>query len=139
MGMIEGPNMAAIYLRAGWTLGQVQDRYIFHGAGADQYCGRVACCLDTRKSEEFCALPPRFRSSNLISDEEYSNIIPNYQSFPITFQRIIPYLIAHIVFHYEWIIEKDSHGEYLNVNKHHPIHTSRIMTLGIIVQSNIIL
>lgn len=31
LGMIEGPNPVQVYLRSGWSLGNVQDRYIFAG------------------------------------------------------------------------------------------------------------
>jgi hypothetical protein len=34
-------SAVAVYLRAGWSLGNVQDRYIFSGAGSDQVVGRA--------------------------------------------------------------------------------------------------
>lgn len=34
-----------VYLRAGWSLGNVQDRYIFAGPGGDQLVGRAVCGL----------------------------------------------------------------------------------------------
>jgi hypothetical protein len=38
-------SAVCVYLRAGWSLGNVQDRYIFAGAGGDQTVGRefVVC------------------------------------------------------------------------------------------------
>ena len=41
-GMPGGPTAIAIYLRAGWSLGNVQQRYILAGDGGDQVCGRAA-------------------------------------------------------------------------------------------------
>lgn len=37
-----GPSPISVMLRAGWSLGPVQGRYIFSGAGGDQYVGRAA-------------------------------------------------------------------------------------------------
>lgn len=44
-GFIGGPSIIAIFLRAGWSLGQVHDRYLTYADGGDQFCGRVACGL----------------------------------------------------------------------------------------------
>ena len=37
-----GPQAVSVWLRAGWSLGSVQKRYIFAGAGGDQHVGRAA-------------------------------------------------------------------------------------------------
>lgn len=37
-----GPQSVSIWLRAGWSLGNVQNRYIFVGSGGDQFVGRAA-------------------------------------------------------------------------------------------------
>ncbi|KAH9112692.1 hypothetical protein AeMF1_013012 [Aphanomyces euteiches] len=37
-----GPTPVSVHLRAGWTLGPVQGRYIFSGSGGDQFVGRAA-------------------------------------------------------------------------------------------------
>ncbi|ETV73046.1 hypothetical protein H257_12083 [Aphanomyces astaci] len=37
-----GPPMTSVWLRAGWSLGNVQGRYIFSGTGGDQFVGRCA-------------------------------------------------------------------------------------------------
>ncbi|RHX98200.1 hypothetical protein DYB36_006147 [Aphanomyces astaci] len=37
-----GPEAVNVWLRAGWTLGSVQGRYIFAGSGGDQLVGRGA-------------------------------------------------------------------------------------------------
>ncbi|KAH9114255.1 hypothetical protein AeMF1_011636, partial [Aphanomyces euteiches] len=37
-----GPQPHSVWLRAGWSLGSVQGRYIFAGAGGDQHVGRAA-------------------------------------------------------------------------------------------------
>lgn len=110
----------------------MQDRYIFHGAGADQYCGRMACGLSCLDSKEFSSLPPHFPSTLVLTDEQWADIVPNYSLFPQSFQTMLPYLVASIVFHYDWIIAKDNEGKFINVNSKHPIHSSRIMNSGVI-------
>ena len=54
-----GPTTTSIYLRAGWSLGPVQNRYIFQGPGGDQFVGRAAAGLNVNKAE-FAQLPPHF-------------------------------------------------------------------------------
>ena len=53
-----------VYLRAGWSLGNVQDRYIFAGAGGDQIVGRAAAELPI-KDMLFAVLPPHFSNEDL--------------------------------------------------------------------------
>ena len=40
-----------VYLRAGWSLGTTQDRYIFAGPGGDQLVGRAVCGLPINGKE----------------------------------------------------------------------------------------
>ncbi len=47
-----GPNSVSAYMRARWSLGIVQQRYVFEGDGSDQFCGRVACGLPMHSSNE---------------------------------------------------------------------------------------
>ncbi len=61
-GIAGGPSPIAIYLRAGWSLGSVQKRYIMEGQGGDQMCGRAATGL-SMISREFATLPPHFHLS----------------------------------------------------------------------------
>eukprot|EP00960_Hanusia_phi_P059342 764143-Hanusia_phi.AAC.2 len=56
LGLVDGPGTAGIYLRASWSLGETQDRYVTAGAGADQHCGRVLAGLDG-SSVDFALLP----------------------------------------------------------------------------------
>ena len=41
LSMPGGPTPASVFLRAGWSLGSVKDRYIFEGDGADQVRART--------------------------------------------------------------------------------------------------
>ena len=64
--VLAAPTVSApqVYLRAGWSLGNVQDRYLFAGAGADQLVGRVVSGLNIY-DEEFSTLPPHFSMEDL--------------------------------------------------------------------------
>lgn len=58
-----------VYLRAGWSLGNVQDRYLFAGSGADQLVGRAVSGLNIH-DDEFASLPPHFSPDDLNQLEE---------------------------------------------------------------------
>jgi len=86
-----------IYLRAGWSLGNVQDRYMFGGAGGDELVGRAVCGLPILE-REFCILPPHFSGETLarISAAGWNNILESYDSYPQCFKRTVPYLLASL-------------------------------------------
>jgi hypothetical protein len=54
-----GSTAISIYLRAGWSLGPVQSRYVLEGEGGDQVCGRAATGL-TLTDVSVANLPPHF-------------------------------------------------------------------------------
>ena len=54
-----GPAAINIWLRAGWSLGLEQSRYIFERAGGDQFVGHAATGLST-SDPDFAILPPHF-------------------------------------------------------------------------------
>ena len=54
-------NAANIYLRAGWSTGNVQDRYIFSDVGGDQIVGRAVAGLPVNSQ----VLPPHFTDLGL--------------------------------------------------------------------------
>ncbi|KAF0726669.1 hypothetical protein Ae201684_015069 [Aphanomyces euteiches] len=74
-----GPNPVSVYLRAGWTLGPVQGRYIFTGSGGDQFVGRAAAGLDVN-TPQFATLPPHFDGRGLTVDE-WELILPGYSTW----------------------------------------------------------
>lgn len=79
-GMMSGPSTVQVFLRAGWSLGNVQDRYLFAGAGGDQLTGRVLSCLQFSHSS-FAALPPHF-------DQEGARVhIPGYNHREVSVRR----------------------------------------------------
>ena len=51
-------NLSAvnIFLQAGWSVGAVQDRYIFSGPGGDQIVGRANAGLDPNSRNIACSV-----------------------------------------------------------------------------------
>jgi hypothetical protein len=113
--------LSAVYLRMGWSLGNVQKRYIFGGPGADQVLGRTVAGLNS-SSERFALLPPHFSSENVMTIEQWQEAIPGFSSYPERFRVAIPYLTASVVFHMEWL--------KLNLPANHSLFTSRFYRLG---------
>ena len=94
-------SVVSVYLRAGWSLGNTQDRYIFSGPGGDETVGRVVCGLPVNDTA-FCALPPHFTLSDLEVIKEsvgWESVVENYDKYPASFKHVIHYLVASIVFH----------------------------------------
>jgi hypothetical protein len=108
-GMVNGPSAVQLFLRAGWSLGNVHDRYLFAGAGGDQLTGRVLSGLPFTDTS-FATLPPHFTQEGaaLIS---WQTILPLYPALPDTFKQALPHLLASICHHEAWLREKlpDSH------------------------------
>jgi hypothetical protein len=115
-----------VYLRAGWKLGNVQDRYIFAGPGGDQIVGRAVAGLPTN-DRNFAILPPHFTLDDveLINTIGWENIMHSYASYPSCFRRVIPFLLASILFHLDWLKENLSDG--------HPLWNSRLFVNHITV------
>ena len=95
-----------VYLRAGWSLGNVQDRYIFAGAGGDEVVGRAAAGLpfDTN----FGILPPRFSVADqqLLDQIGWHNIFPEWVKYPARFQRVLKLIFPSLVFHEKYLREE---------------------------------
>jgi hypothetical protein len=121
-----GPSSTSIYLRAGWSLGPVQSRYILEGGGGDQLCGRAATGLPLTEAS-FADLPPHFDVSNgpVMSLAEWEDILPGYATFyPSSFRQVIPFLLASIVFHKDYLRTK--------FKSNHHFFLQRIWTSGLV-------
>lgn len=119
-----GPTAINIWLRAGWSLGAVQSRYIFEGPGGDQFVGRAATGLSL-DDENFAILPPHFDTNcgPVLTVEEWENILPGFSEFyPQTFRVALPFFLASLAYHRKWMVE--------NLPRNHPIFFSRVMTSG---------
>lgn len=119
-----GPNAVAAYLRARWSLGAVQQRYVFEGEGSDQFLGRVACGLPLYSSE-FTVLPPHFTTPpNHLTNDIWNLLHPEWARMPTTFQNVMQYLLASLVFHKQWLED--------TLSRHHPLFNTYLWTSGII-------
>jgi hypothetical protein len=119
-GMVNGPSTVQIFLRAGWSLGNVQDRYLFAGAGGDQLTGRVLSGLPFN-DPTFASLPPHFDQEGLrlIS---WESILPLHSRLPHTFKQALPYLLASICYHEAWLRS--------TLPAHHPLFSTHLFASG---------
>ena len=115
-----------IFLRAGWSVGAVQDRYIFAGPGGDQVVGRAAAGLPIN-NRDFAILPPHFTPAgmDILRKIGFCNCIEGFGLFPCSFQRVVPYLIASIVYHEKFMRE--------NLNPGHPLWNQRLFASPVTV------
>jgi hypothetical protein len=120
-----GPNPICIFLRAGWSLGQVASRYIFQSPGGDQVVGRVACGLPFNDSD-FSLLPPHFDRDDILNNEQWRDICPNYGNLPDSFRSVLPFLLASLVYHKDWLLSSLPRTHPLFLSK---VWTSHVMTL----------
>jgi len=126
-----------VYLRAGWSLGNVQDRYIFAGAGGDQIVGRAASGLPITDLR-FAVLPPHFSNEDLeiLNSIGWHSILPGYNNYPSSFKRIVPFLLASLVHHSEWLKEFFPIGHPL-FNQPLYVRTYKLETNGVEVDVKI--
>lgn len=104
-GSFCGINAIQIHLRAGWSLGNVQDRYCSDIPGGDQQVGRVSTGLP-QTSERFCVLPAHFKPAELPKQELMPEFFYGYENYPKTFQGVMPYLIASLLFHESFLLQQ---------------------------------
>lgn len=96
------------------------DRYIHAGTGSDQLVGRSIALLPNH-DPEFASLGPHFTREGLrlISETlRWNKLYSGFVHLPGTFQRVMPYLLANIVFHFPWLEQ--------NLPKNHPLWRSNL-------------
>ena len=93
------PSSSAIHLRAGWTLGGVQDSYIRYEAAGDMYVGRTLSGLPQDKAE-FAAVGPYFEPSNVVN-EAVQHVFPN---LPGHLQKVGEHALASLVYHADFVL-----------------------------------
>ena len=77
------------------------------GAASDQLVGRAVSGLPIN-SVKFAELAPHFGKDDMKILEciGWNKIFSNYDSYPIGFKNIIPYLVASIIFHQKFLKER---------------------------------
>jgi hypothetical protein len=128
LGQVSGPTPVAVFLRMGQSLGQLKDRYIFAGEGADQLCGRMVCGLPF-SDERFGILPPHFAMATLelLTGEVWNTIVPGYDNYPACFRTIFPFLLVSLIHHEDFL--------RANLRPDHPIWTERVFTANPCIDS----
>lgn len=118
-GFINGPSTLQIFLRAGWSIGNVPDRYIFAASGGDQLAGRVLAGLPF-DDVSFSSLPPHFHGG--LENFDLSFVCPLYPNYPSQFKVVVPYLLASLIHHEPWL--------RANLSPRHPLFTSFLFASG---------
>ena len=93
------PPQVATNIRAGWTMGVVQDTYLRYKAAGDQYIGRVVSGLPIC-SAKFSVLPPQFNCSVTEVDDITSTCFPN---IPGCMKCACRYFAASFLYHYDFL------------------------------------
>ena len=104
-----GPTAISIYLRAGWSLGPVQSRYILEGEGGGQVCDRAASELPLTDIS-FANLPPHFLRNNeeCLSKADWEDTLPGFSTFYLkTLERS---------YHFYWRLLRIINSTWLSYN-----------------------
>ena len=110
-GCTVSPPMAAVCLRAGWTMGPVKDRYIFYEKAGDQFVGRTVTGMPSLDSI-FAVSPVYWDWSGLSPDQERDKkesleeimcAIIDKKDVPAATLGLMRFLLAAIVKHYEFL------------------------------------
>ena len=114
LGQVGGPNAPTVFLRMNHTMGNVRDRYIFQCDGGDQLCGRMVVGLPF-DSIEFAVLPPHFNNaaSALLTDDFWTGILPDYMAYPTGVKAALPFLLASLLYHEDFLRETLPEGHLL--------------------------
>lgn len=125
-GVSQPPPPASVHRRAGWTLGDASDKYVFQDPQGDRIVGRTLTGLAPHLPE-FMTLPPHFQHdapSSLILEllkKIYQPIIDmvlyvkgedgalnprsKYSEIRPVFFTLLRHLLASLIFHYQWLSE----------------------------------
>lgn len=93
-----GPSQAAINLRVGWSMGQVQDTYIRYEQAGDMFVGRTVTGLPLG-SPQFSILPPFFTQPQ---DDLVTACFPGAPPYTL---RILHFCLASAIFHRRFLKE----------------------------------
>ena len=104
LGQVAGPSPCQVFIRMNHSLGDLRDRYIFQGEGGDQLCGRMVVGLPF-DDVKFAVLPPHFTASMSarLTDDFWRSILQNYDEYPKGFCSVLPYLLASVLYHEDFL------------------------------------
>ena len=93
------PPSSAVHLRAGWSMGGVQNTYIRYESAGDMYVGRTVSGLPI-SSADFAILPPNFTNASPLIGESIELMFPQA---PLRLRYILEFALASLVFHYDYL------------------------------------
>jgi virulence-associated protein VapD len=105
-GSTSCPSSTSIHLRAGWSLGGVQNTYLRYESAGDMFVGRTAAGLPS-ETEQFGVLPPHFENS---CQAVQSGIRTCFPGLPDHLTYVAEFALASIVFHHDFLISNLSEG-----------------------------
>jgi hypothetical protein len=97
---VSGPSIVSVCVRAGWTLGDIQDRYLKYESAGDQFVGRILSGLPQNESG-FACVPPHFEDGDEDVMRALFKYFPSYTSSNLG--RLIRFCVASVVYHREFL------------------------------------
>ena len=126
-GCTVSPPMAAICLRACWSMGPVKDRYIHYEKAGDQFVGRSVTGINCM-STEFAVSPAYFDESVLVDGKKVnvleevkkllSNTVGDGSKIQASFYEVMKYMLASLCYHFDHVNN--------NMEKDHPLRSSPV-------------
>lgn len=104
--------------QSNYSLGQILPKYIQQMLRGDQSVGRTVSGLDPNSSN-FGLLPPRFAT---LVGVNFAEMVSDYNAYPASFKSVIPYLLASVIYHREWVTR--------TLPKTHDVFNSRFWRCG---------
>ncbi|POM80249.1 Hypothetical protein PHPALM_1941 [Phytophthora palmivora] len=89
------PPSVAVHLRAGWSMGGVQDRYLRHDAAVDMFVGRTVSGLPILQTE-VAVLPPHFVTRDETVKQAKQICFP---SLPEQIEFVAEFALASLIYH----------------------------------------
>ena len=111
-GTTAAPSIAAVSLRAGWTMGKVHDTYLRYERAGDQFCGRTVAGLPAM-SPDFALLPPFFDAQTEDGKKLISDAVKTcFPYLPPHLARVGEFMLASLVYHETFLADllPDSHA-----------------------------
>ena len=116
-----GPGEDNVKIRAGHSTGKVNDTYHKADEMSDCFVGRVLS-MRPMTDAKFATLPPHFdiAGNDKLGEVGWGTILPDYENYDTRFKRILPFLLASLLFHHK----NGNLGQLLP--KEHPIFVTTL-------------
>ena len=110
-----GPPIAAVCIRAGWTMGNIRDIYMRYISSGDQFVGRCLSMLPLLHTE-FSSSPPHFVPAIHDWADDYHKMQFSMLTGIAHFSRLTLFCFASLAYHRAFITT--------NLGPNHVVHTS---------------